>query len=94
MQKLNATLSCHAIRWIKPSQWLVKVNFDAGFDRHRKIGGVGIIARNVEGFVLATKAQQLDKVTNSFLAEANTAYMLSILQLTVVLEELLSKAMR
>ncbi|XVF55140.1 hypothetical protein PTKIN_Ptkin06aG0012400 [Pterospermum kingtungense] len=63
MQKLNATLSCHAIMWIKPSQGLVKVNFDADFDRHCKISGVGVIARDVEVFVLVAKAQQLDRVT-------------------------------
>jgi len=43
-----------AASWCAPSRGWIKVNWDAGLDRHQDLMGVGLIARDEEGCVKAT----------------------------------------
>ncbi|XVF59312.1 hypothetical protein PTKIN_Ptkin07bG0265700 [Pterospermum kingtungense] len=53
---------------------MVKVNFDGAFDEVRRLGGIGIIIRDDEGFVLAAQAMCINGVLDSFFAEAYATF--------------------
>ncbi|XVF56372.1 hypothetical protein PTKIN_Ptkin06aG0115100 [Pterospermum kingtungense] len=53
---------------------MVKINFNATFETLHKRGGIGIVIRDIEGFVFAAKVVQIEGVLDSCHPEASTAY--------------------
>ncbi|XVF86279.1 hypothetical protein PTKIN_Ptkin18bG0027500 [Pterospermum kingtungense] len=66
--------------WTRPRIGLIKISFDAAYDKCLQTGGVGIIVRDHDGFVLAAKVLKISKVINAFHAEALALFMLYDLQ--------------
>lgn len=43
--------------WIPPPENTVKINWDASLDKNRRILGLGLIARDVRGSVMAAASK-------------------------------------
>ncbi|MBA0820781.1 hypothetical protein Gohar_028283, partial [Gossypium harknessii] len=57
-------------KWRKPSNRVVKINFDAAYDGRHNKSAVGIVARDSEGTVLLSCSEIHQRVTSAFVAEA------------------------
>jgi hypothetical protein len=57
-------------RWSKPPVGFVKLNWDAAVDRSKKMVGLGIIARDSRGIVVASMCSFHPYVSDSTVAEA------------------------
>jgi len=58
------------IKWSKPLPGRIKLNWDAALDRTNKVMGVGVIARDHEGSVKASKSILVPYVSDPAIAEA------------------------
>ncbi|XVE84552.1 hypothetical protein DITRI_Ditri17bG0022400 [Diplodiscus trichospermus] len=45
-------------KWQPPDEGMVNVNFDAAYEYQTRKGGTGVVARDKDGLVVATKAVQ------------------------------------
>ncbi|KAA3458458.1 reverse transcriptase [Gossypium australe] len=57
-------------RWKHPPHHTVKINFDGAFDVKENRSASGVVVRNNEGSVLASKPKLHEKVASAFAAEA------------------------
>ncbi|XVE86314.1 hypothetical protein DITRI_Ditri18aG0025900 [Diplodiscus trichospermus] len=60
-------------KWNPPSNGLVKINFDGSFYQCAKRCGIGVVARDSEGFVLGAHVSSKTCVLDPFMAEAYAA---------------------
>ncbi|XP_062174623.1 uncharacterized protein LOC133879852 [Alnus glutinosa] len=60
-------------RWPKPPVGFVKLNWDAAIDHSKKMIGLGIIARDSSGIIVASKCSFHPYVSDSTVAEAMDA---------------------
>ncbi|XVF50688.1 hypothetical protein PTKIN_Ptkin04bG0122300 [Pterospermum kingtungense] len=61
IKKINDSTLVIITRWLKPPPRVMKVDFDGAFDRAYSHGGIGIIIKDSEGFMLAFKALKIVK---------------------------------
>ncbi|MBA0784878.1 hypothetical protein Gotri_025939 [Gossypium trilobum] len=59
-------------KWRKPPDQVVKINFDAAYDKNFNQAAVGIVARESEGKVLLSYSKIYQPVASTFAAEALT----------------------
>ncbi|KAA3483546.1 reverse transcriptase [Gossypium australe] len=57
-------------RWKHPPYQVVKINFDGAYDVKEQLSASGIMARDSEGEVLASKSKVHKNVASAFAAEA------------------------
>ena len=60
-------------KWKPPPENMVKINWDAALDKHRKTIGLGIIARDERGSVLAAARKTMSLVVEPVVAESMAA---------------------
>jgi ribonuclease HI len=60
--------------WKKPPMGVIKVNWDASIDKEGKRMGMGVVARDHEGEVVATLCAQIRYITDPTSAEALAAW--------------------
>lgn len=58
------------IEWKKPSDQVVKINFDAAFEGRQNKAAVGIVAIDREGTVILSCSEVCQRVPSAFAAEA------------------------
>jgi hypothetical protein len=57
-------------QWSKPPQGVYKLNWDAAVDRKQRLSGVGIVARDCTGKILAARCSYHRYISNPAVAEA------------------------
>ncbi|XWS59874.1 hypothetical protein CRYUN_Cryun08bG0159100 [Craigia yunnanensis] len=60
-------------RWIPPSAGIYKINFDGAVNKTTKMGGIGVVIRNVEGAVMGAYAGRRSGLVCPFIVEASAA---------------------
>jgi hypothetical protein len=58
------------VQWTKPPQGFSKLNWDAALDKNQRLIGVGIVARDFEGKVIAAMCSFQRYISDSSVAEA------------------------
>jgi hypothetical protein len=58
------------VQWTKPPQGFSKLNWDAALDKNQRLIGVGIVARDSEGKVIAVMCSSQRYISDSSVAEA------------------------
>ncbi|XVF71204.1 hypothetical protein PTKIN_Ptkin12aG0017200 [Pterospermum kingtungense] len=61
-------------KWTCTLLGLVKINFDVAYDKGTRSGGVGVIIRDSDGFVLAATALRILNILDAFHAEVNGSF--------------------
>ncbi|MBA0873004.1 hypothetical protein Goshw_025181 [Gossypium schwendimanii] len=64
------TRNCTVPEWVPPRDQFVCFNFDAAYDPKEFTSGLGLVARNIRGEILATKSTLHVGVASPFAAEA------------------------
>ncbi|GMJ04392.1 hypothetical protein HRI_004108400 [Hibiscus trionum] len=58
------------VRWSAPTDPFVKVNFDASFKVNTRSSTIGVVIRDMEGYILRASSTVSYRVSSSFAAEA------------------------
>ena len=66
-------------RWTKPSNGAIKINWDAAMDTHSGTAGLGTIARDYEGKVVAMSSSIYQHINHPTTAESLAAWQVVVL---------------
>lgn len=70
MTKLSPPRHC----WQKPPKGVIKLNWDAALNEYAHMMGVGILAHDSGGYVVATMCTTIPFITDPTMAEATAAW--------------------
>lgn len=70
LQQLVRTAPAMETRWLRPTEGIIKINFDASFKSDTTAARFGMVARDHEGLVLAAAANFPVLASSTVLSEA------------------------
>ncbi|KAK3218291.1 hypothetical protein Dsin_012261 [Dipteronia sinensis] len=70
---VNQRLKCKG-GWKPPSQGRYKINMDAAIDKVGNLVGIGIVIRDVQGFVVSASSQRISATYSPQVPEAIAIY--------------------